>query len=102
MQAIVTAIRAIGATEPIMLGGLSYANDLSGWMANEPTDPDNQLAASFHNYYGETCDTTSCWNSTIAAVAAHVPVVTGEFDQGYDCANPPTAPSSLTSSTRPS
>jgi len=96
MQAIVNAIRDTGATQPIMLGGLSYANDLSGWLAHEPTDPDHQLAASFHNYYGESCDTTSCWQATIASVAAHVPVVTGEFDQGYDCASPPTAPSGLT------
>ena len=96
MQALVTAIRATGASQPILLGGLSYANDLSGWIANEPTDPDNQLSASFHNYYGESCDGTSCWNSTIASVAALVPVVTGEFDQGYDCAEPPTSPSSLT------
>jgi hypothetical protein len=96
MQALVTAIRNTGATQPIMLGGLSYANDLSGWLAHEPVDPRHQLAASFHNYYGESCDTTSCWNSTIASVAAEVPVVTGEFDQGYDCAGPPTSPSGLT------
>jgi aryl-phospho-beta-D-glucosidase BglC (GH1 family) len=97
MQAIVNAIRSTGASQPIMLGGLSYANDLSGWLANEPVDPDHQLAASFHNYYGEYCDTASCWNSTIATVAAAVPVVTGEFDQGFDCANPPTSPTALTS-----
>ncbi len=97
MQAIVNAIRSTGASQPIMLGGLSYANDLSGWLANEPVDPDRQLAASFHNYYGEYCDTTSCWNTTIAGVAAAVPVVTGEFDQGFDCANPPTSPTALTS-----
>ncbi|HEY5024691.1 MAG TPA: cellulase family glycosylhydrolase [Acidimicrobiales bacterium] len=96
MQAMVNTIRATGATQPILLGGLSYANDLSGWLAYEPTDPDHQLAASFHNYYGESCDTTSCWQSTIATVAAQVPVVTGEFDQGYDCASPPTTPSGLT------
>ncbi len=36
---MVTAIRSTGATQPIMLGGLSYANDLSGWLANEPSDP---------------------------------------------------------------
>jgi len=96
MQAIVSAIRATGATQPIILGGLSYANDLSGWLAHEPVDPDHQLAASFHNYYGESCDTTSCWNTVIAAVAAQVPVVTGEFDQGFDCASPPTSPSGLT------
>ncbi len=96
MQAIVDSIRATGATEPIILGGLSYANDLSGWLAHEPVDPDHQLAASFHNYYGESCDTASCWSSVIGAVAAHVPVVTGEFDQGFDCANPPTSPAGLT------
>ncbi len=95
MQAIVNAIRATGSTQPILLGGLSYANDLSGWLAHEPVDPDHQLAASFHNYYGESCDTTSCWQSTIASVAAHVPVVTGEFDQGYDCAGSPTSPAAL-------
>ena len=96
MQTLVDAIRATGADQPILLGGLSYANDLSGWSADEPTDPAGQLAASFHNYYGEACDTASCWNSTVAPVAAVVPVVTGEFDQGYDCADPPTGPPGLT------
>jgi endoglucanase len=83
MQAMVNAIRATGATQPIMLGGLSYANDLTQWLTYEPTDTlaTPQLAASFHNYEGETCDDVSCWNSEIAPVAAQVPVVTGEFDE---------------------
>ena len=89
MQTLVNAIRTTGSSQPIMVGGLSYANDLSGWLANEPTDPDGQLAASFHNYDGESCDSLSCWNSIVAPVAAEVPVVTGEFDQGYDCLNGP-------------
>jgi len=84
MQALVDAVRGTGATQPLMLGGLSYANDLSNWLANEPTDPDHELAASFHNYTGEDCDTVGCWNSTIAPLAAQVPVVTGEFDED-DC-----------------
>jgi endoglucanase len=84
MQALVNAVRATGATQPLLLGGLSYANDLSDWLAYEPSDPDHQLAASFHNYTGESCATVSCWNSTIAPVAAQVPVVTGEFDED-DC-----------------
>jgi endoglucanase len=50
MQALVDAIRSTGASQPIILGGLSYANDLSGWLAHEPVDPDHQLGASFHNY----------------------------------------------------
>jgi endoglucanase len=81
MQAMVDAIRATGAHQPILLGGLSYANDLSGWLSHEPTDPLGQLAASFHNYQGETCSTQACWDAQVAPVAAQVPVVTGEFDQ---------------------
>ncbi|MGD9736391.1 MAG: glycoside hydrolase family 5 protein [Solirubrobacterales bacterium] len=81
MQALVDAVRATGATQPIMLGGLDYANDLTQWLANKPSDPLNQLAASFHNYQGEACDNANCWNSTIASVAGQVPVVSGEFDQ---------------------
>jgi hypothetical protein len=65
----------------VLVGGLDYANDLSGWVAHAPNDPVNQEAASFHNYMGKTCDNASCWNSEIAPVAANVPVVTGEFDE---------------------
>jgi endoglucanase len=81
MQAMVNAIRATGAKQPILLGGLAYANDLTGWLSHEPSDPLGQLAASFHNYQGEDCATQACWDSQIAPVAAQVPVVTGEFDQ---------------------
>jgi endoglucanase len=88
MQALVNAIRATGASQPIIVGGLNYANDLSQWLSYEPSDPANptdpQIAASFHNYNGEACDTETCWSSTIAPVAAQVPVVTGEFDED-DC-----------------
>jgi hypothetical protein len=88
MQTLVDAIRGTGANQPIMLGGLNYSNDLTGWLTNEPHDPDGQLVASFHNYPGQGCDSESCWDSHIAPVAARVPVVTGEFDQ--DVCNPST------------
>jgi endoglucanase len=81
MQSLVNTIRATGATQPILLGGLSYANDLTQWLEYEPSDPAGQLAASFHNYQGESCQSLSCWETTVAPVAAHVPVVTGEFDE---------------------
>jgi endoglucanase len=81
MQTLVSTIRATGATQPVMVGGLDYANDLSQWADNAPNDPLNQEAASFHNYMGKDCDNVTCWNSVIAPVAANVPVVTGEFDQ---------------------
>jgi endoglucanase len=81
LQPLVSTIRAAGATQPVLTGGLDYANDLSQWATHAPDDPLNQEAASFHNYQGKSCDNVTCWNSTIAAVAANVPVVTGEFDE---------------------
>jgi endoglucanase len=81
MQSLITAIRGTGAKQPVLLGGLNFANDLTGWLTHEPTDPLKQAAASFHNYQGQQCDTVSCWNQQIAPVAAKVPVVTGEFDE---------------------
>lgn len=79
MSAIVSAIRGAGATQPIMLGGLDYSNDIRGWLANAPAD--GQLVASWHNYPGQRCSTLTCWNNEIAPVASVVPVVAGEFGQ---------------------
>ena len=87
LQTLLDAIRATGATQPVLAGGLDYANDLGDhdhggqWMNHAPNDPLNQEAASFHNYMGKVCDNLSCWKNAIAPVAKHVPVVTGEFDE---------------------
>jgi endoglucanase len=82
MQTLVNAIRSAGATQPVMVGGLNFANDLTQWAEHAPTDPANQEAASFHNYMGPgKCDDLACWNSEIAPIAVNVPVVTGEFDE---------------------
>jgi endoglucanase len=85
MQQMVNAVRAAGANNVIMLGGEEYANDLTGWLANEPTDPDNNLAASWHSYNFNTCSNQSCWTSQIAPVIAQVPVIAGEIGEN-DCA----------------
>ena len=81
MSQLVAAIRAAGAAQPIMLGGLNYSNDLSGWLAHKPSD--SQLVASWHNYPGQDpCGyTTSCWDAATSAVAASVPIITGEFGE---------------------
>jgi hypothetical protein len=78
MQTLVSAIRGVGATNPLMVGGLDWANDLSGWLAHQPQDPQKAIVASWHSYPGEGCDTASCWTSTISPIALKVPVVTGE------------------------
>jgi endoglucanase len=78
MQTLVSAIRGVGATNPLMVGGLDWANDLSEWLTHEPQDPLHAIVAAWHSYPGESCDTMSCWTSSVAPVALQVPVVTGE------------------------
>jgi endoglucanase len=85
MQTLVNTVRATGANNVLMLGGLAYANDLTEWLQYKPTDPDNNLVASWHSYNFNTCDTESCWTSEIAPVIAQVPVIAGEIGEN-DCA----------------
>jgi endoglucanase len=86
MQQMLDAVRNAGATQPVMIGGLNWANDLSGWLANEPSDPLHQLVASAHLYNFTGCNTSTCWNQTLAPIAASVPLVTGELGEN-DCSS---------------
>jgi endoglucanase len=81
MQALVNAVRATGATNVLMLGGLTWSNDLTQWLAHEPSDPDHNLVASWHSYNFNACSTQSCWTSQVAPVAASVPVIAGEIGE---------------------
>jgi hypothetical protein len=85
MNQLITAVRGTGAANVVMAGGLSYAGDLSEWLANKPSDPLNNLAASAHVYNFASCTTSSCWTSNYQPVAAAVPVITGELGEN-DCA----------------
>jgi endoglucanase len=84
MQTLVDAVRGTGADNVIMLGGLAYSNDLTQWLAYEPSDPDGNLVASHHSYNFNTCSSQSCWDSQLAPVAAQVPLVVGELGEN-DC-----------------
>jgi len=86
MQTLVSAVRAAGAENVIMLGGLRYANDLAGWLRYEPRDPDHNLAASWHSYNFNLCDTLQCWTGQVGPVIASVPVIAGEIGE-KDCAD---------------
>jgi endoglucanase len=82
MQSLVDAVRNAGASQPIMVAGLEYANDLSGWLSHHLRDPLRQLVAAVHVYnHGgpHYCNTVVCWDREIARVAKKVPVVTGEL-----------------------
>ncbi|HEX7737108.1 MAG TPA: cellulase family glycosylhydrolase [Ktedonobacteraceae bacterium] len=86
MQTLINTVRATGATNVLMLGGLAWSNDLSSWLANKPTDPQNNLVASVHIYNFNSCSNSGCWDSQIAPVAASVPVLGGEIGEN-DCAS---------------
>ena len=86
MQQLVNTVRNAGATQPILLNGNDWGGDLSQWLKYEPHDPLSQLIAGAHIYNYSGCNSTSCWNSTIAPVAAVVPVITGEFGD-TSCSN---------------
>jgi len=77
MSAVVREIRDAGARQPVLLGGLDYANDLSHWLDFAPDD--DQLVASFHSYDFKECATAACWDSVLAPIADRVPVLTGEL-----------------------
>jgi len=85
MQTLLDAVRSAGASNVVMAGGLTWSNDLAGWLAHKPADPDHNLAASWHSYNFNACSTTACWNSQIAPVAAKVPLIAGEIGEN-DCA----------------
>jgi hypothetical protein len=84
MQSMLDAVRSTGANNVVMAGGLTWSNDLTGWLSHKPVDPDHNLAASWHSYNFNACSKESCWNSQIAPVAARVPLIAGEIGEN-DC-----------------
>ncbi|MEO7037359.1 MAG: cellulase family glycosylhydrolase [Polyangiaceae bacterium] len=88
MQQMLDAVRATGATNLVLAGGLNWAGDLSGWAAHAPHDSAGNLAASGHVYYKpEDCMGAACYSTLQAfSQATQVPIVTGEvgeFDRAH-------------------
>jgi len=85
-QSLLNTVRATGATNVVMIGGLAYSNDLTQWLTYKPTDPANNLAAFAHIYNFNTCSNTSCYDSQLAPVAAQVPLTLSEIGEN-DCSH---------------
>jgi hypothetical protein len=81
MQTLLNAVRSTGARNVVMVAGIGWADDLSEWLQYKPSDPDHELAASWHAYNFNACNTASCWNSQVAPVIAKVPVIAGEIGE---------------------
>jgi hypothetical protein len=84
MQGALNAVRSSGATNVVTASGIDWANNLTGWLVNKPTDSTGQLVAEQHVYNFNTCGTVACFTSQVSPVAAVVPVVWGEFGED-DC-----------------
>lgn len=84
MSELLGVVRSAGARNVVLLSGVRDADDLSGWLAHRPPDPAGQTVAAWHSYPGNACATPDCWRSTVAPVAASVPVVATEIGQ-KDC-----------------
>ncbi|MGC4095010.1 MAG: cellulase family glycosylhydrolase [Polyangiaceae bacterium] len=84
MQTLVTAIRAAGANNLLLLGGVRYSNALTQWLAYKPSDPVENLAAAWHVYNYNACIDESCWDAAPNDVAAAYPLVTTELGEN-DC-----------------
>jgi endoglucanase len=78
MQELVDAVRGEGATQVIIVNGLDWANDDSGWLTHAVVDPVEQLAVGAHVYPAEQCAVRECWDSVLAPLSAVYPVVIGE------------------------
>ncbi len=84
MQELLTAVRNAGANNLVVLGGVTYSNSLSQWDAHMPTDPANNLAAAWHVYNFNTCNSTSCFDANVGPVASVHPVIATEIGED-DC-----------------
>lgn len=85
-QSLVDTVRATGATNVIMIGGLAYSNDASQWLQYKPKDPLNNLMGFAHVYNFNSCSNISCYDSTFAKVAEKVPFAITEIGEN-DCAS---------------
>jgi hypothetical protein len=79
---LLAAVRATGATQPVMLGGLNWSQDLRGWLKRVPADPAQAIIAANHTY-----DVNDCYGdcrTALVRIARKYPVVTGELGE-MDC-----------------
>jgi hypothetical protein len=78
MQTLVNAIRATGATNIIGLSGVQWANTLTQWRTYKPTDPLNNLAATWNAYNFNWWTTPAQWDTVTGPTAAQYPLIVTE------------------------
>lgn len=78
-QELVTKLRQAGSTQVILLSGVRYSLHLSRWLEYKPTDPLNNLAASWHAYQFHQDGNWQNVLNDMERVNQTVPVISGEI-----------------------
>jgi hypothetical protein len=83
MQAMLNAVRSSGATNIVIVSGVNWAGDLSGWLAHRPEDRLHQLAAGWHAYPNPRSPSipaigTVQYNFALGITSAGIPVIVTE------------------------
>jgi hypothetical protein len=81
-QAIVDAIRATGATQPIIVSGIDFAGDLSRWEEFMPIDPLSSIAVGWNSF--DYSGNFGASKPFLRALAQTHPIVIGGFGD-TDC-----------------
>jgi hypothetical protein len=88
MQQLYAAVRATGADNLVIAGGLNYAFDLSGVPSNRITGYNILYATHPYNYSGKT---PAAWDQAWGFLTATAPVIVTEFGDGSAAAGDGTA-----------
>jgi len=82
---LISAVRATGATNVVMVAGTAFAANPDGFSKDMPVDPIGQLAISVHVYNFNAARGSAAWNRWVhLGLLAKVPFVTGELGE-TDC-----------------
>lgn len=101
-QSMLDAVRNTGATNIVLVGGMQYSQDLSGWLAHRPVDPIQQMAAAWHAYpsagaewgsaaYAQPNFAPQIFDDVLGILAAGIPVIVTETGD-RNLAGTPAAP----------
>jgi hypothetical protein len=80
MQTLLDAVRQTGAKNVVVVGGLNWAYDMSGFLAGKQlSDPTGNGVVYANHAYPFKGDTVEQWVKKMKAAASNVPVIVSEF-----------------------
>jgi endoglucanase len=79
MQALVDAVRGVGARNILIAEGIQYAETIDQWLRYRPYDPDRNLVASVHVYSLNNCSSPACYDGNMKRTVRAVPLLIGGF-----------------------